>query len=60
MFEGSFLIEWIKSLTNVESSSSPDIPLVYRVDQAVLLFDNIRDCDEEITCNAWRMHCMRS
>lgn len=60
MLEGSFLIESIKSLTNAESLSSPDIPLMYSADQVVLLPDDINDCDVEMTCSAWRMPWMRS
>ena len=52
MFEGRFLIEWSKSLTVIESSSTPDIPLVYSVVQGVVLFDDIIDCAKEITFKA--------
>lgn len=52
MLEGSFLIEWSRSLTNFESLSSPDIPLVYTVDQVVVLFDDISDRAKDITCKA--------
>jgi hypothetical protein len=52
VFEGSFLIERIRSLTNAESRSSPDIPLMYSADQEVLLFDDIKDCNFEMTFNA--------
>ena len=56
MFEGSFLVAWSKSLTNFESLSSPDIPLVYTVDHVVELFDEISDRAKEITCKARRIH----